>query len=231
MRPLLSLLLLCGAVATAQDTAPVNPQQFVKSEGVQVAYSVTNNTLAPVDALNLMLQCAQPMSAAYDSDNDGRNDTLRVYGFSIVAAQVYQARGVTSLAPALQKAQLRANGAAAEFFGGLQTAVRRSMETKNVTGSVIGKDGLNLSDLSVETVTDAVSTTAQALLRGGRVTGHRIVSLGEQGICVVARYELPLDQRAPQTAPAQRPTGTPTGPVSPAQPGFPLPPPGSTGDF
>lgn len=230
-RRLLPALLLT-AVASAQDTgAPVSPQQFLKTEGVQTTYTVQNGDLNPADALNLMLQCAPPISAPYDSDRDGRNDTLRVYGFAIVSAQVYQVRGVTAMAPAIQKAQLRANGAAAEFFGGLRTAVERSLDSRNTTASAVDSGDLKLSDLAVETVRDTVSTNAQALLRGGRITGHRIVSLGNQGLCVVARYELPLDQRAPTSAGSELPAGPP----APARPagsgGFAPPPPGTTGDF
>ena len=233
MRPLFLMALLCGGAAAQTSDAPVTPQQFLKTEQVQAAYTVQAGDLNPADALKLMLQCAPPISTAYDADQDGRNDTLRVYGFSIVSAQVYQARGVTSLAPAIQKAQLRANGAAAEFFGGLRTAVARSLETRNTTASVVDGNDLKLSDLAVETVRDSVSTSAQALLLGGRVTGHRIVSLGNQGLCVVARYELPLDQRAGGTPRGQNQNapGTPPRPTTSAGGGFAPPPPGTTGDF
>lgn len=227
---LTALLLATPALAQTAD-APVTPQQFVKTEGVQAAYTVQGGELNPADALQLMLQCAPPVSAPYDADHDGRNDTLRVYGFAIVSAQVYQARGVTSLAPAIQKAQLRANGAAAEFFGGLRTAVDRGLDTRNTTASVVDGGDLKLSDLSVETVRDSVTTNAQALLRNGRITGHRIVSLGNQGLCVVARYELPLDQRSAGQTPAQPSSaGFPT-PAAPSSGGFTPPPPGTTGDF
>ncbi|MFC4427301.1 hypothetical protein [Deinococcus navajonensis] len=229
--PLPTILLLAGLAAAQGTEAPVTPQQFLKTEGVQATYTVQNGDLNPADALGLMLQCAPPLSAPYDADHDGRNDTLRVYGFAIVSAQVYQARGVTSLAPAIQKAQLRANGAAAEFFGGLRTAVERGLDTRNTTASVVDGGDLKLSDLAVETVRDSVSTSAQALLRGGRITGHRIVSLGNQGLCVVARYELPLDQRAAATPAAQPTVPGVTPATAPTSGGFTPPPPGTTGDF
>ncbi|WP_221091523.1 hypothetical protein [Deinococcus aquaedulcis] len=232
MKRLLTTTLLFAGLAAAQGAeAPVTPQQFLKTEGVQATYTVQNGDLNPADALQLMLQCAPPVSAPYDSDLDGRNDTLRVYGFAIVSAQVYQARGVTALAPAIQKAQLRANGAAAEFFGGLRTAVERALDTRNTTASVVDGGDLKLSDLAVETVRDSVSTSAQALLRGGRVTGHRIVSLGNQGLCVVARYELPLDQRAGAPGVPQPTAPGPSPAPVPRSGGFPPPPPGTTGDF
>ncbi|WP_040381374.1 hypothetical protein [Deinococcus aquatilis] len=232
MRPLLLLALLCAGCAAAQTSdAPVTPQQFLKTEQVQAAYTVQGGDLNPADALKLMLQCAPPISTAYDADGDGRNDTLRVYGFSIVSAQVYQARGVTSLAPAIQKAQLRANGAAAEFFGGLRTAVDRGLDSRNTTASVVDGGDLKLSDLAVETVRDSVSTSAQALLRGGRITGHRIVSLGNQGLCVVARYELPLDQRAEAAPSSQSAPGVAPRPTTSTGGGFTPPAPGTSGDF
>ncbi|GGM57919.1 hypothetical protein GCM10008956_36920 [Deinococcus arenae] len=232
MKRLLLSTLLIAAGASAQDAAaPVSPQQFLKTEGVQTTYTVQNGDLNPADALNLMLQCAPPISAPYDSDRDGRNDTLRVYGFAIVSAQVYQVRGVTAMAPAIQKAQLRANGAAAEFFGGLRTAVERGLDSRNTTASVVDGGDLKLSDLAVETVRDTVSTNAQALLRGGRITGHRIVSLGNQGLCVVARYELPLDQRAAASAGSEPPAGQPGLARPVGSGGFTPPPPGTTGDF
>ncbi|MGM9319309.1 hypothetical protein [Deinococcus aquaticus] len=232
MKPLFLMACLYAGCAAAQTSdAPVTPQQFLKTEQVQAAYTVQAGDLNPADALTLMLQCAPPISAPYDADGDGRNDTLRVYGFSIVSAQVYQARGVTSLAPAIQKAQLRANGAAAEFFGGLRTAVDRGIDTRNTTASVVDGGDLKLSDLAVETVRDSVSTSAQALLRGGRITGHRIVSLGNQGLCVVARYELPLDQRAQATPGSQGTPGLAPRPTTSTGGGFTPPAPGTTGDF
>lgn len=226
-------LLLGSVLAQGEASPPVTPQQFLSQEHVKTAYTATNNDLQPADALQLMLQCTPPVSTPYDSDNDGRNDTLKVYGFALVSAQVYQVRGATALAPAIQKAQLRANGAAAEFFGGLRTVVNRGLDSRSTTASVVDGTDLKLSDLSVETVRDSVDTSAQALLRNGRVTGYRLVSLGSQGLCVVARYELPLDQRAgsdlPTGAPAQG--GLPARQGAPAAPGFPLPAPGKTGDF
>lgn len=223
--------LLSGATL-AQDTgAPTTPAQFLKAEGVKAAYTVQDGDLNPADALTLMLQCAPPISAPYDSDGDGRNDTLRVFGFAIVPAPVYKARGVTAMAPAIQKAQLRANGAAAEFFGGLQTAVQRGLDSRNTTASVVDGTDLKLSDLAVETVQDSVRTNAQATLRGGRITGHRIVSLGNQGLCVVARYELPLDQRIPGPARTAAPGTRLPESSAPSSGGFPLPTPGTTGDF
>ncbi|SMB81989.1 hypothetical protein [Deinococcus hopiensis] len=191
----------CGLVGAQGVDAPVTPQQFLKTEEVKTSYTAQQGDLNPADALTLMLQCAPPLAAPYDADHDGRNDTLRVYGFSIVSAQVYQARGVTSLASAIQKAQLRANGAAAEFFGGLQTSIERGLDMQNTTSSVAVGSELQLSDVAVETLQDSVRTNAQAVLRGGRITGYRIVSLGNQGLCVVARYELPLDQRPTDQAP------------------------------
>ncbi len=227
---ILPSFLLCSALAQT-DSAPVTPTQFLSQEHVKTAYTATNNDLQPADALQLMLQCTPPVSTPFDSDNDGRNDTLKVYGFAIVSAQVYQARGATSLAPAIQKAQLRANGAAAEFFGGLRTVVERGLDSRNTTASVVDGADLKLSDLSVETVRDSVNTSAQALLRNGRVTGYRLVSLGSQGLCVVARYELPLDQREGTTSPAAAPTALPSSAAPVGTSGFPLPAPGKTGDF
>lgn len=134
MQKFLMTAALCAGAALAQaaDT-PVTPQQFVTTEGVQAAYTVRGDQLSPVDALALMRQCTLSGASPVDTNRDGRNDTLRVYGFGIVPAQVYQARGVTALAPAMQKAELRANGAAAEFFGGLRTAVARGLDTQDLT--------------------------------------------------------------------------------------------------
>lgn len=232
MQKFLMTAALCAGAALAQaaDT-PVTPQQFVTTEGVQAAYTVRGDQLSPVDALALMRQCTLSGASPVDTNRDGRNDTLRVYGFGIVSAQVYQARGVTALAPAMQKAELRANGAAAEFFGGLRTAVARSLDTQDTTASVVDGGDLKLSNLALETVRESVRTGAQAVLRGGRVTGHRLVSLGTQGLCVVARYELPLDQRSAGAGlPAPRGAALPGGPA-PVGSGFPLPPPGTSGDF
>lgn len=232
MRHVLLTALLCSAPALAQPSdAPITPQQFLSAEGVKAAYTVQNNQLNPVDALALMRQCTLSSASPVDTDRDGRNDTLRVYGYGIVPAQVYQARGVMALAPAMQKAELRANGAAAAFFGGLRTAFERSMDSRNASASVVNGADLKFSEAAIETVRESIRTRADAVLRGGGVTGHRLVSLGNQGLCVVARYELPLDQRAARPGTPGAPASVQPGGGAPTSGGFPLPPPGTSGDF
>ena len=220
--------------ASAQTAPPVTPQQFVNSEGITKAYTATNNSLQPADALQLALQCNVSINTTYDSNHDGKADTLRTYGFANVPADIYRLRGPSSLGTALQKAQLRAQGNAAEFFAGVRTAVNKSTSQASSQASGISNGQLQLGDLEVETMRASVNTNAEAVLRYGHATGTRLVSFGEQGgMCVVVRYELPLDQRPRQDGSAQAdatPTARSGNAAQPAA-GIALPEPGVTGDF
>lgn len=221
--------------ASAQTAPPVTPQQFVKSEGITKAYTATNSSLQPADALQLALQCNVSINTTYDSNHGGKADTLRTYGFANVPADIYRLRGPSSLGTALQKAQLRAQGNAAEFFAGVRTAVNKSTSQASTQASGISNGQLQLGDLEVETMRASVNTNAEAVLRYGHATGTRLVSFGEQGgMCVVVRYELPLDQRPRQDGSAQAdvtPSARSASRNDQSAVGIPLPEPGVTGDF
>lgn len=226
-------LLCLAGTAFAQDSTPVTPQQFVRSEGIKQSYTVQQQQITPVDALNMLMQCMAPATTPYDSDHDGKNDTLRVYGFGVVPAVLYKAKGVMALTPAVQKADLKAMGAAAEALNGVRVRTVKGEGSVDSTATTVRNNELNLSNVAVETVYSATSARSEALLRGGRITGHRLVSLGEQGLCVVSRYELPLDQRGAAAAAGASGLsgGFPEGGGGLPLPGFPLPAPGLTGDF
>lgn len=235
--PVPSVFLLSAALlgaAQAQSNQPVSPAQFVKTEGVSRAYTASGGGLQGADPLQLALQCNVSMNTVYDSNRDGRNDTLRTYGFAVVPADVYRLRGPSALSTALQKAQLRAQGNAAEFFAGVRTAVSKSLSKGTPQASGISNAQLQIGDVEIETLRESVNTSAEAVLRYGHATGTRLVSFGEQGgVCVVVRYELPLDQR-PRDASAPGGSGSSSAgnPAAPSSSGgIPLPPPGSIGDF
>ncbi|RJF72092.1 MULTISPECIES: hypothetical protein [Deinococcus] len=230
MKYLPAFLLLSAGLAQAQDSTPITPQQFVKSEGIKQSYTVQQQQISPVDSLKMLMQCMAPATTPYDANADGQNDTLRVYGFGVVPAALYKAKGVMALSPAVQKADLKAMGAAAEALAGVRVRTVKGEGSVDSTATTFKNNELNLSNVAVETVFSATSSRSEALLRGGRVTGHRLVSLGEQGLCVVSRYELPLDQRAAAGSATRSPEIPGVTPSSQTQ-GFPLPAPGQTGDF
>jgi hypothetical protein len=237
---LLAGLLLSSAQA---QLTVVTPEQAVAAEQVKVAYSPEGNSTPdqPVDLLQLVYECARSVGAVVQ---EGRSEIFRVYGFSFVPGDLYQLQGLRSLTAAVPKAELKAKGKALEFLQGAAVAVTESLESTETVArggaSTTNRSGTEavqtVSSSTVDVFRSMNSSQASGLLRGGRVSGSKFVSLGsQQGFCVIVRYDIPLNQGG-QTGTGGG-TANPVPPASaapanpPPNPGAPPIPPGSKGDF
>lgn len=226
-----------GASWAQEAFAPVAPQDFaqaVSQEAPSFVVADPDVGIEPsVQLIELLFQCTQPFGQAI-------GDLLFVHGFSIVDARDYRLNGPIALQDAFVEAELNAQSAAAAMLEGVSTYARNERQrssTGTSSGSVdgdaaVGELTSTFSSTAFRNISQTASGETSAFLRGGRATGVRIVSLGDQGFCVVMRYGVPLDQAGfdPATAgdPAQPPPpqGSPRG-----ADGFPFLPPGSIGSF
>lgn len=237
--------LLVGVLSSRVQAQPtvVTPEQAVASEQVKVAYSPEGSSTPnnPIDLLNLVYECARSVGAVV---LEGRSEIFRVYGFSFVPGDLYQLQGLRALTSAVPKAELKAKGKALEFLQGAAVAVTESLESNETVArggaSTTNRAGTEevrtLSSATVEVFRSMNSSQASGMLRGGRVSGTKFVSLGSQtGFCVIVRYDISLNQggqtgtgnaTSTQTPPASAPPASP-----PTNPGAPPIPPGSKGDF
>ena len=225
---------LCSTLS-AQEEA-VSPEQFVKDEGENGAtFEVKEGEVTPVDLLELVYQCTQPAPEA-------AGDFLVVRGFNIVDARDYRLRGPRALSTALARAELDAKAAAAEALNAV-AVVASSTNTLSDTTTDASAEASNGDELevlqsfstqSVETLTQVSSSNVAAFLTGGRTTGTKIISLGDQGMCIVVRYEIPIDQTNADPAQDLQQEGETASPAEEETDeghGFEAPPAGSIGDF
>lgn len=246
-RQTLALIAAFGlsAIALAQTAEPISPSQYAAQEAPATPGGVSyasGQLTPPPNLMDLLAQCNAPAAVIYDSNKSGKPDTLKVYGVSRIEPQLWSLRGPSALGPASEKAELRAKAYAAEFLNGVSVFQQRLLQSSDSTTSTAATSSSSpagggaaavalLSEIR-ETLSSVTGTNVQGFLRFGRLTGTRLVSLGTYGMCVVVRYELPLDQTR-----SSAPTGTPaapsapTNPSAPATPGFPPLPTGSAGDF
>lgn len=172
----------------------VSPEEYAEQEESQgTTFEVREEGIAPINMLELLYQCTQPAPQA-------ARDFLVVRGFNIVDARDYRLRCTRALSIALS--ELAARAGAAEALTAVSIAATSSDTLTDTTAAadaeVIGSEGdvvlQSLSATSISTLTETTSTSVEAVLRVGRNTGIGIISLGEAGMCVVVRYEVPLDQ-------------------------------------
>src|SRR5690606_10614870 len=152
---------------------------------------VGNGELAPVDMLELVFQCL----------SDGAQvvgDRLVVTGFHMLDPRAYSLQGPRALQTSLQAAELQAQAAAAEFFEGVRIRAKSTFESTNTTqinDAIVGDEVLkNFQMNTLERMSSYNSSAVRAYLQGGRKTGTKVISLGDDGMCVGVRYEVPLDQ-------------------------------------
>jgi hypothetical protein len=217
--------------------APVTPAAFasaVTQEAPSFVVADRDVGIEPsVQLVELLFQCTQPFGQAV-------GELLYVHGFSIVDARDYRLNGPMALQDAFVEAELNAQGAAAAMLEGVSLYARNARERASGTTAA----GTVTGDAAVGELTSTFSSTAfrnvsqesfaetRAYLRGGRAIGVRVVSLGDQGFCVVMRYGIPLDQEGFNPATMNTPVPAPPQPVPPSGgDGFPFPPPGSIGSF
>ncbi len=229
--------LVLGAGGAQGAFAPVSPQEFasaVSQEAPTFVVADHNVGIEPSgQLLELLFQCMQPFGQAV-------GDLLYVHGYSIVDARDYRLNGPMALQDAFVEAELNAQAAAASMLEGVSIYARNARERSSrttaggtVTGdAAVGELTSTFSSTAFRNVSQDSFTETRAFLRGGRAIGVRIVSLGDQGFCVVMRYGIPLDQEAFDPARLAVPAQTPPvqGPPSGGD-GFPFPPPGSIGNF
>ena len=237
-RHIIKRLIVTLTVATLATLAgaqgdPITPEQFAQ-ENPDPAFEMQGGEFSPANMLELAYQCLNPVAQEV-------NDNLVVTGFDMVDARAYRARGVRSLQTALRRAELNAKAQAVEVFEQVRvTSQERMQDTEQEsTQSVEGSDGDFVSQFSAQT-TQTLSTmtesSVEGFLVGGRTTGTKVISLGDEGMCVGVRYELPLDQS--NYDPAERVRETSAQQAAPAQTeaseereGFDPPPPGEIGDW
>lgn len=238
--PVLFVAVVVGAGSAQEAFASVAPRDLASALSQEApSFVVADRDVGiepSVQLLELLFQCTQPFGQAID-------DQLFVHGFSIVDARDYRLNGPMALQDAFLEAELNAQGAAAAFLEGVSIYARNARERESGTRAGGTVDG----DAAVGELTSTFSSTAfrnisqdsfaetRAFLRGGRAVGVRVVSLGDQGFCVVMRYGIPLDQEGFDPATMDDPAREPK-PEQPARSpregdGFPFLPPGSIGDM
>ena len=239
---------LLYTLALAQTEQPVSPADYVKQESPANANGLTyrgGQLAPPPNLLELLQQCNGPTALLYDSNHSGKVDALKVYGVSRIDPQLWALRGPISLGPALDKAEIRAKAYAVEFLNGVSAFQEKLLTSSDTTTSVAvaagtaGPGGTTSTSTALlsevrESLVSISGTRSEGFIRFGRVTGTRLVSLGSYGMCVVVRYELPLDQSHTPGQPASGQPASPQAPASPAPPppaGYPPLEPGTSGPF
>lgn len=242
----LTLLAACTALASAQSaTTPIPVTQYATQEqqSNSAALTIQNGQVAPApDLHDLLSLCNAPTAVLFDSDRSGRVDALRVYGVSRISASVWRLRGPNAVGSAAAKAELAAEEYAVKYLQGAAISgltQDTSSESTTEIGAESSSGGATVSSASAlaevrSTLVQIRQRSVQGFLRNGRTTGTRTVSLGDGNMCVVIRYELPLDQRAgavPGGSALPLPNGVSTSSTPQGAPGYVPLPPGSRGDF
>ena len=223
MLRLLILLTLMTSSAVAQSNQPVQLPEYVQQEqkanGASVGLSGEQLTTQP-NLLEQLALCNKPAAVIYDSNRSGKPDTLKVYGVSLIPQALWKLRGLQAVASASEKAELKAQGYAVEYLNGVKVAQDKRLITTDkttssaATSSASGTDAAAATSLlseMAETLQTFNSSSAQGFLRQGKMTGTRMVNIAELGMCVVVRYELPLDQsKAAQNAVGTKINGSPS---------------------
>ncbi len=228
----LSLLAITVPLALAQDE--VTAEQFA-AEHASPAFTLQGDALSATSMLELAYQCL-------GSGAQVEGDLLVTTGFHMLDARAYQLRGPQALATSLRRAEINAQTHAVEFFEAVRVRSRTIMADTDTT---VARDTIANDDImshfkmtTVETLSTVTSVQVEGYLRGGRKAGTKLISLGDQGMCVGVRYELPLDQAGfdpVERARNESGTGTAPAPADTADDegnkGFEAPPPGTIGDW
>lgn len=219
--------LLLGAGMSLAQFAP-EPQSSLEQETGQMrSVQVREITHNPPDATALLGACLGITGTPFgyiDTNLDGRPDILRVFGADRATRAQWEQVGSRLFGPLRQRAQLRAQGEAAQIIG-VHVAVDNGM----LDTFSADLDSIDITESSRE----QIRARSSEMLRGAAVSGQRIVSLeNNEGICVIVRYDVPISgNRLPQ---GEVVPGAPRGAGEQqrtASPDFIMPPPGITGDF
>ena len=232
---------LMASLAFAQLT-PIDPKTAASEEGreVRVAYTLQGNTLSPANLLDLIYQCTRPLGAYI---NIGGKLYLRVYEFDTISLTIYRMSGIKSVSNAIRRAEVKARGSAVKILNGTAVYVSETAGDLEINEAVAqeaqtsGGERVGIAKVSNEQKSffgSITESTAQGFLRGATVTGTKIISLGDAGICVMVRLDVPLNQnQGGGSVPGQGGGGSGgSGESAPFNPGGAPPlPPGSVGDW
>jgi hypothetical protein len=230
--------IILGTAAGQGAFVPISPQDFAAAVSQEApAFVVAESGVGiepPEQLMQLLFQCMQPFGQAV-------GDLLYIHGYSVVDARDYRLNGPMALQEAFIEAELNAQAAAAAMLQGVSTYARNARERStrnsssgNVSGDVaVGELTSTFSSSAFRTVSQEANSETSAYLRGGRAIGVRIISLGEEGFCVVMRYGIPLDQSGfdPSRTSSPGASTEPAGNSSDGAVGFPFPPRGVIGSF
>lgn len=235
------LLLLTALVSFAlAQVNPVSPEQAAREENADVSFKQSGGAVAPANLLQLIYECARPVGSIV---NEGKGEMFRVFGFELIDSEVYRLQGTRALTSAVRRAEVRAQGSAVGFFNGVSVYVKSVLGDANdtstqsaSTGAAGSEDRQRLSSVSVstrQTFLEMTESSSQGYIRNGRVSGTKFISLGgNNGFCVMVRYDIPLAANQPSGQSATPPSQSGVQPNGQNNtPGFPPIAPGKTGDF
>lgn len=225
-------IVAAGAITNAQSLQPVPIQQAAKQEQMYLSTVKVGSAVVRPPILDLYAICtgtAKDSAALVDINKDTYPDIMRFYGGAIANKQQWSKIGPPLLSPLRRLAEMRAQAQVARTIAVYIAAKDDSTNSYSGATTLEG-----LSTQISEDVISSVSTQASAYIKGARVTNVKVVSLGpEQGICVVVRYDVPLDQNGlvPQAQYATPETNTNTGASSEPEQGggsYTIPPAGES---
>jgi hypothetical protein len=232
--PLLAASALLGAYTLGQQEI-VSPQQAVRMEQTTGTFIQQGNGVAPTDFLQMIYQCTRAVGDILEINGF---PYFRVYEFDLINPTVYRLQGIQAISNAIRRAEAKARGSAVKMMVGVATTVREivadvNKQAASASATSTGKEEAIVSAVTTENLNVFASVTensASGFLKGGRVTGTRIISLGDAGICVMVRFDVPLKQT--EGANPSSPSGGGSGSGSGQNPGGAPPiPPGKAGDF
>lgn len=227
---LLTIAALSASLVFAQDE--LTAQQFA-AQHPEPTFALQGEELNPVSLLELTFQCL-------GSGVQVVGDNLVTTGFDILDARAYELRGAQALATSLRRAEINAQTHAVEFLEAVavrsSTAIRDHDSTTAVDAKANDEVLRYFSMNTVESLATVSTVEVQGMLRGGRKVGTKLISLGDEGMCVGVRYEVPVDQSGfdpVERGRAEEQTGTAPAPAAPdgTRDGFQAPPPGTIGDW
>jgi len=235
--PLLAASALLGTYALGQQEI-VSPQQAVQMEQATGTFIQQGGAVAPADFLQMIHQCTR---AVGDILQINGVPYFRVYEFDLINPTVYRLQGTLAISNAIRRAEAKARGSAVKMMVGVATTVKEivadvNKQTATASATSTGKEEAIVSGVTTENLSVFASITensASGFLKGGRVTGTRIISLGEAGLCVMVRFDVPLKQTEGGNPPGPSGGGSGgSGSGSGWNPGGAPPiPPGQVGDF
>jgi hypothetical protein len=228
--------------AVAQQFEPVSPERAVREEGLSKGITVQpNGGIRAEEFLKLVYECTRPIATEVLA---GGRRLLRVYEFETVSEQMYRLQGVRAISTAVRRAEVKARSSAVRILNGIKqyslevsgsvdTQRTGAQESSTRSGEVAGTAFAQSETLDFYSRLDV--SQAEGFLKGAVVSGTKIISLGQGGLCVMVRLDVPLATgQGGSSPPSSFPGGSSggQGSSSPFNPGGAPPlPPGGVGDW